>query len=426
MEVSEHPSFRAMERAKNLDAEQGVLGGCFLRPEMLDWLELESEAFVDPRNRAVWDAMSALREDRIGVDELTVSAWLQRADRDPGLAYVAQLRLRVPTTDNVVNYAGTLREHMLNRRLLLIGSSVAGRLEGGLSGEELLADVQRAVAEAEPIRHEAGLDVGAVVAEEARAIEDYFATPGQCVGIPTGIEQIDRNTGGVPLGVPTVIGARPGEGKSTLAMNIANHAAQKGMGTHLFTYEDRRSSWGQRELAFWTGIDVSRIRNRDLNEADRERVHIAARELRDRKNIVIEHAHGMSAQWLTRRVRGRSRDLRTKLVIVDYVQLMPGERGQKKHEQVEANMNALAELAGHDNLAVLVLSQLNRRVEDRDGRVPELSDFRDSGSIEQVGKLILALQQIDQQRLGIWVLKNHQGPRAHVEVTYDRPRCRIR
>lgn len=414
-----------IERVKDLDAEAAVLGGCFIRPEILQWLELEPDAFVDPRNRAVWEAMETLVRNRIPVDELTVGSQLRAAERDPGLAYLAQLALRVPTIDNVVAYAAILREHLVNRRLLLIGSSIGERLDGGLSGEALIADVQRAVAEADPVRAEAGLDVGTAVAEEAEAIEAYFAAPGQFIGIPTGIEQIDRNTGGLPLGVPTVIGARPGEGKSTLAMNIANYASQQGLGVHLFTYEDRRTSWAQRELAYMTGVDVSRIRNRDLSDSDRERVQLAARELRSRTNIVIEHAHGQSAQWLVRRVRGRCRELQTRLVIVDYVQLMPGTQ-QRKHEQVEANMNALAELAGHDNLAVLILSQLNRQIEGREGRVPELVDFRDSGSIEQVGKLIMALQQTGPQRLGIWVLKNHQGPRAHVQVAYDRPSCRIR
>lgn len=430
MSEKEHPSFRAIERSKNLDAERAVLGGCFIRPEILEWLELESEAFVDPRNRAVWDAMRSLRRDGVPMDELTVADLLRRAGRFPaegGESYLRELQLRVPTTDNVVAYAEVLREHMTNRRLLLVGSSVASWLESGLSGEELLAYVQRSVAEAEPVRIEAGKDIATVVAEEARAIEDHFATPGATVGIPTGIEKLDRNTGGVPIGVPMVIGARPGEGKSTMAMNIGNHAAQSGFGVHLFTYEDRSSSWGQRELAYWTGIDVNRIRNRDLNDGDRERIAMAKLEMSDRKNFVVEHAHGQTVQWLLRRVRGRRRELGTKLVIVDYLGLIPETaRGQRPHERIEANINALAELAGADNLAVLVLSQLNRKIADREDRVPQLEDFRDSGAIEQVGKLILALQQLDQSRLGVWVLKNHQGPRAQFDVQYDRPRCRIR
>jgi replicative DNA helicase len=425
--MAEHPAFAALERAKSPDAERAVIGGCFVRPEILDWLELEGEAFTDLRHRAVWEAMRSLRRDGVGVDQLTVHAFLQRAHRDPGAPFLMELETHVTITDNVVAYASILRERMVNRRLLLIGASVASRIESGLSGEELLADVQRAVSEAEPVRTEAGLDIGAAVAEEVQSIESYFASPDAGVGVATGIAALDRNTGGLPIGVPSVLGARPGEGKSTLAMNIANNAMQRGHGVHLFTYEDRRSSWAQRELAFHAGIDVSRIRNRDLSDADRDRVQLAARELRDRKGLVIEHAHGESAQWVVRRVRGRRRELGTKLVIVDYVQLMPpSERGQKKHEQVEANMNAMAELAGRDELAVLVISQLNRKMEDRDERVPQLADFRDSGSIEQVGKLILALQAISETRLGVWVLKNHQGPKAQFEVQYHRPTCRIR
>lgn len=426
----EHPAFRAIERAKDLQAEQAVLGGCFLRPEVIDWIELEAEAFVDPRNRAVWEAMQCLRRDGTAIDEVTVGGFLKLVGRDPGFPYLAELQMRVPTVDNVVSYAALLREHMVNRRLLLIGSSVASRLESGLSGEELLADVQRAVSEAEPVRTEEGIDLATAVAEEYREIESYFTSDRKQVGIPTGIGQLDSKTGGLPLGVPSVVGARPGEGKSTLAMNIANHASANGFGVHLFTYEDRRANWAQRELAWQSGVDVSQIRARQLTDNERGMLRFASTALAQRTNIIIEHAHGQSAQWVVRRVRGRRRSLDTRLVIVDYLQLMPGVRTAKRHEQIEANVNDLAELAGHDNLSVLLVSQLNRQIESRagDDAGPQLSDFRDSGSIEQVGKLILALGQKDpsSSSLDIWVLKNHQGPKAHFQVHYDRPHCRIR
>lgn len=432
-EQKEHASFAAIERSKNLDAERAVIGGCFQSPEILDWLELEAEAFVDPRCRAVWGAMLTLRRSGKAVDDVTVADLLRRAERFPavgGEPYLLELQMRVPTTDMVVAYADILREHLINRRLLLIGAGVAGYLDGGLSGEELLARVQRDVAEAEPHRTEEGQDLSAAVADEVRAIDEYFESDVRHVGIPTGIRQLDEKTGGLPIGVPSVLGARPGEGKSTLAMNIAVHAAAQGFGVHLFTYEDRAASWAQRDLAWQSGVDVSQIRARDLTDIERQMLRRAARDLDQRKGVVIEHAHGQSAQWLLRRVRGRRRSLGTKLVIVDYLQLMPGDRAVKRHEQVEANVNELAELAGRDNLAVLLVSQLNRQLESRSSeeRTPQLSDFRDSGSIEQVGKLVLALSQPDPKStaLDIWVLKNHQGPKAHIQVTYDRPHCRIR
>lgn len=423
----------AVQRTRDTDAEAAVIGGCMLKPSILEWLDLEPEAFFDARHQAVWRAIQALRRDRMGVDEVTVASALRasgKLDFVGGPAFIAQLGLRVPTEDNTVYYADVVRENHCTREILYRCATAASRSRS-MRGEELLADMQRALAETEPHRRDQPLTAGAAAEEELRALLAFLdrqKTETVSVGIRTGVELLDQETGGIPTGVVSVLAARTGVGKSTLVRNMAQAASAQGGGAHVLTWEDRRSTFAQRDLADESGVDVKRIRSRDLEGYEVSQLIAAADRLRERKRIVWDHAHGMSAARAIRRVRAMRRELGTRLVVVDYIQLLPAPgRGMKKHEQVEANLNAFAELAGQEDLAVVVVAQLGREVE-KENRRPRLSDMKDSGAIEQVGKLIIALHPTSNaNEIEVLVLKNHQGPKDLLLVArYDAARSRIR
>jgi replicative DNA helicase len=418
---------------RDRQVEQAVLGGCIVKPDLIDTLDLDREAFASTRHRSIWDAMLAVRRDGGKVDELTIASALRKAkllDDVGGELYIAEVTLRVPTVANVITYAEILREHAITRRVLALAQSVPDRLESGLTGEDLLSDIQRALSEIDARPRELPVTLGEAVVTEWREIFSFLdrAKNGELPGIPTGIASLDDLTGGLPRGSPIVFGARPGEGKSTLALCVARHAASLGIGVHVFTYEDRRPAYAQRQLAAHADVDVSRIRARTLDRSEITAITRAAEELKGMRQVVIEHAHGMPVSYVIRRARGQRRDLRTEMVIVDYLQLIPApRRGLRRFEIVEENINALAELAGQDDLAVVIVSQLGRESE-REGRRPRLSDFRDSGAIEAVGKLIVALHNPPDGQAGeleLIVLKNHQGPRMLVHARYDAARCRI-
>ena len=153
--------------------------------------------------------------------------------------------------------------------------------------------------------------------------------------------------------------------------------------------------------------------------------------VRLRESVCIERAHGMRAHQICRAYRGKAKALGTKVVIVDYLQLMPGlDPRAARHEQLEASMQVLADLAADEGICVLVLSQFNRQMTGRGekGEVPKLSDLRGSGAIEQVGKLIIALSCKDKQipELRMTILKNYQGPAGYVIAHYNRELCDIR
>lgn len=429
----DHEFEQAVVATRDTDAEAAVIGGCIMKPSILEWLDLDSRAFFDPRHQAVWEAMQGLRHDRVGVDEVTIASALRaigKLDAVGGAAFIAQLGLRVPTEENTVHYADIVRQNWCTRRVLY-GCAEAAARSRSLRGEELLADMQRLLAEAEPTQRDQPLTAGAAAEEEIRAVLAFLdrrKAGAVSVGIRTGVELLDAETGGIPTGVVTVLAARTGVGKSTLVRNMAQACAADGGGVHVLTWEDRRSTFAQRDLADESGIDVKRIRSRDLEGYEVTQLLQAAERLRDRKRIVWDHAHGMTAARAIRRVRAMKRDLGTRLVVVDYIQLLPSpSRGMKRHEQIEVSMNALAELAGQEDIAVVVVAQLGREVE-KENRRPRLSDMKDSGAIEQVGKLIIALHQDgNPNEIELLILKNHQGPKdRQVVARYDAARSRIR
>lgn len=423
---------RALDRCHNLDAEQSVLGGCFQRPAILAYLELDQGDFADPRHKCIWSALRALEQDRMPVDEIAVEDVLRRVgklDAVGGLAYLSQLALRCPNESNTEHYARIVREHACRRRLLYLGSGIAVKVLDDLELDEVLGEVQRELTECEPRRLDTGGELGAAAEAECRAtvagLDDV--AHGKPVGIPTGVAILDALIGGLPFGVPSVVGARPGMGKSTLALNIALHAARRGgTGVHVVTFEDPRKTFAQRLLAMESGVDVARIRARTLERTETAALAQAADALRDMTGLYVEHGHGLDARTIARRVRSRRRDLDTRLVVLDYVQRIPHpDRRLRRHEQLDDHMNVIAELAGKEDLAVLVLSQLSRPDRGNDAR-PTLEDFKGSGAIEEAGKLIIGLHKAQAQgELELLVLKNHQGPKAHVIARWDLPHCRI-
>jgi replicative DNA helicase len=440
------------------NAERAVLCAAFVRPDILGWLEVGEACFFDPRHRAVWSAMAGLHRDGIVVDDLTVTAALERVGKLEavgGEPFLGEILTAGGTAENVEHYADILHERRVRRELVLLTAELRQRAyQGHEEGEELLSDLLRKAGEIDTGRSHEDPTMGAAVAAEYRDALDHDDGHGRHVGVPTGIDRLDRATRGIPVGIPSVLAARPSVGKSSVALAIADHASAAGHGVHVLTWEDRRSGWAQRMLGRHSGVDIASIRARELDRFQLAELGEATNRLAGRDNLAIDHAHGWTAMRAVRRARAMRRRIGTALVVVDYLQLVAadrrgGGRRQRRDQEIEDAMHAFAELAYQDNLAVLVLSQLNRDIERSEKpRRPRLSDLRESGAIEQEGKLIMALwvppvppeREIDHapqvgggdldagctEHLRLEVLKNHQGlGRACVDLQFDKARCRI-
>lgn len=426
----------------DLDAEGSLLGAALLRSSIVGWLEIRPEQFFSPAHAQVWASMQRLYAAGSAIDPVTLQADLTREgvfDGIGGMAFISSLVVKVPSADNVDHYAEIVRSRHANRAVLEATDAIRSQLRGGTYGEELIEEAMALLNRIErPGKRADETDWATAIEDEVEAIAQHIEAERSGTkkypGIPSGIRRMDQEIGGIPKGIVTVIGARPGEGKSSVLLNwasnmVASSADEVGL---LFTYEDRFNTFAQRGLAQLSGIDGAKIRRREITPLELEELRMKARELAHRSRLKLFHAHGMRVQQLRRIVLGCRRRFNVSWIAADYIQNMPApERGMKGHEAVAANMQVFADLAGQEGIGCIVLSQLNREFEGRKGedRRPRLTDFKESGAIEEKAKFMIALYdnpKTADDTLELVVLKNHAGERnTIIEVRYDRARCTI-
>lgn len=423
----------AADRARDLRAEQSVLGACLTKPAILGWLDLDPEAFFDARHRWIFGAMRELDQERHPVDEVTVAARLQAQGwlaSSGGALYLAELTLRCPTVDNVVAYASVLRSHLTTRRLIALASSLPSRIADGTEGEELLDAVQLALSQLEPVERDPGAPMSELVRREVQTLVEWAdreRKAGETAGVPTGIKVLDDKIGGLRVGVPTMIGARPGDGKSSTAISIGRAAARAGYPTHLITYEDAPSVFAQRSISADAGVPVMSISARTFTPQDVSSMLYAVDLSRDLDKLFVDRGHGMNVDRACRMVRARKRQHGTKLLLIDYAQLVPPrdhERKWDRQQSLRAQLEAWAELCAVEQLALGIFSQLRRPTTP--DAPPTMEHFLGSGAFEEIGKLVLLLwPKRDTSDMRIIVAKNSQGPTAQLTAGFDKAHCYV-
>jgi replicative DNA helicase len=435
----------------NLDAEASILGGILLRNDVLAMLDiLEVDDFYDLRHKIVFEAIRALEAGARPVDIVTLENEIQKRgklDAIGGIAFLGELALRVPTPDNVEAYAADVIDYRVQRDVMLkLSEVVESGYDGEKAGEALIHDANQVLMTIRTGKETPVRTMRDLALEEARlVVADCEArSRGELVypGVPTGIVSIDERCGGNPIGIMTLVIARPATGKTTFAMAFAESAKRiADMDSLLVSYEDGDSSFGQRAIAQETGIPTERLRSRKLDpmELDLVRRFIEEREAlqRARRTEFFLDGGGLEVEQLVRRVR-REQMKRLALgrkplrqLIVDYIQKMPIPKWARSRDEGIGHISrVLSTFAKTDKLAVVVMCQLNREAERRDDHRPRCSDIRDSGSLEQDGKMIYGVYYpygYERKNNNPWdvsllLLKNAQGESLLEEKLYwDRP-----
>lgn len=426
----------ALTLAKNTDAEASVIGGVLLRNDVLTVLDdLDGDHFWDPRHRFVFEAIRELQAADKPIDVVMVGERLERAGRFEavgGYAFLGELALRVPTPDNVEHYKGVVREHAITRKVLGVSSEAPEFATDGLVGEDLLDRMLKRLGDVE--RSTVGSDlvtIGSVVAEEDDAIERWINEPDSrdLPRLPWRVRALDEETGGVPIGLVTVLGARPGVGKSTLLLNFAMRREPDEPGLLFTNEDDPREDMAVKFIAWEARIDSRRIRERDLSSHEREVVRRARASIEARlSHVRLVRAAGMTSKEMRRIAVADKRKRGTRWVGIDYLQNMPREANTKITYAIRADMQRFQVTALEERLAWIVCSQISREAakeKDQQGKArrPALYDFRDSGAIEECGKQILAVHPNPEKpddQLEVVNLKNVRGAsRSWVDVLVD-------
>lgn len=419
----------------DLLAEQSALGGMLLSKDAVaDVIETVRAAdFYIPKHEVVFDAVLTLYShgeptDVIAVtDELTKSGQLQRAG---GAEYLHTLTGLVPTAANAGFYASIVAEKAVLRRLVEAGTRI---VQMGYASEGEVTDLVNN-AQAEIYAVTGGVDsedyVPLVQAIDVAVDEIDLARgrTGELAGVPTGFAELDDLTNGLHAGQLIIVGARPGTGKSTLAMDFARAAAvHNTMPTIFFSLEMGRSEIATRLLSAETSIAMHRLRKGDMEQRDWDKLATVRGQITDAP-LYIDDSPNMTLVEIRAKCRRLSQRVGLKMVIIDYLQLMTsGKKVESRQQEVSEFSRAFKLLAKELQVPVIALAQLNRGPEQRADKRPALSDLRESGSLEQDADVVILLHredayERDSPRTGeadLIVAKHRNGATKDIAVSFQ-------
>lgn len=382
------------------EAEQGVLGCILISPndcmgECITKFKGGSEVFYDLRHQTIFDAAAEMFDKREGIDLITLQQRLKDKgllEQVGGLTYLASLPDSVPSAANLSFYIDIVYEKFLLRKVIHVCTDVVGRVydfEGEV--DALMDEVERDVLRISESRVQSQSNsIKDLVKRAVGTIEDYHQRQGAVTGIETGFTDLDKMTTGLHPGEMIVIAARPSVGKTSLAMNIAEHVAiDLKLPVGVFSLEMTAESLVLRMLCSRARVNLRSIREGFLAERDFPKLTGAAGKLAG-SPLFIDDSSGLSILQLRAKARRLHQQYGIKLFVVDYLQLLhsTSRRAENRQQEISDISSGIKALAKELNVPVIVLSQLNREVEREKGRAPRMSDLRESGAIEQDADLI--------------------------------------
>jgi len=424
---------------QDIAAEQSVLGSMLLSKDAIaDVVEvLRAGDFYRPAHQLVYDVVLDLYGKGEPADPVTVAAELTRRGelgRAGGAAYLYTLTSGVPIAANAAYYARIVAEQAVLRRLVEAGTRIVQLGYGSANGQGLAVDdvvdrAQQAVYEVTERRtSEDYVALERLLQGTLDEIEAISNHDGTMTGVPTGFADLDQLTNGLHPGQMVVVAARPAVGKSTLALDFARSCSiRHGMASVIFSLEMSRSEITMRLLSAEARVPLQHMRSGTMSDDDWGRLARRMGEVASAPLFVDDSPNMtmMEIRAKARRLRQRH-DLR--LVIVDYLQLMSSpKRVESRQQEVSELSRGLKLLAKELEVPVVAVSQLNRGPEQRTDRKPQLSDLRESGSIEQDADAVVLLYREDMfekesPRAGeadLIVAKHRNGPTGTVTVAFQ-------
>ena len=384
---------------QSLEAEVSVLGGVLLENEALNRvLEVVNEGdFYREAHRKIFSALLHLYERNEPADLITLSEVLKNRavlEEVGGVEYLNSLVNSVPTAANIAYYAKIIKEKSILRKLINRATEIISQGYGN-SGDvdEFLDRAERLIFEISEDRFRPSFfPVKDIIKASFKIIEKLYEKRQLITGVPTGFTKLDDLTSGLQPSDLIIIAGRPSMGKTAFALNITQHAAiEGGFPAVIFSLEMSKEQLALRMLCSEAKVDAHRLRGGFLSESDWPRLTRAAGTLSEAP-IFIDDTAALTVLELRAKARRLKAEHKLGLIVVDYLQLMRGRADSESREkEISEISRSLKALAKELTLPVIALSQLNRRVEDRGDRRPQLADLRESGAIEQDADVIIFL-----------------------------------
>ncbi|MEU6373842.1 replicative DNA helicase [Streptomyces sp. NPDC046909] len=420
---------------QDLDAEQSVLGGMLLSKDAIaDVVEvIKGHDFYKPAHETIFQAILDVYAKGEPADPITIAAELTKRgeiNKVGGASYLHTLVQTVPTAANAEYYAEIVHERAVLRRLVEAGTRITQM--GYAADDDVDEIVNRAQAEiyavTEQRTSEDYLPLGDIMEGALDEIEAIGSRTGEMTGVPTGFTDLDSLTNGLHPGQMIVIAARPAMGKSTLALDFARAASIKNnLPSVIFSLEMGRNEIAMRLLSAEARVALHHMRSGTMTDDDWTRLARRMPEV-SAAPLYIDDSPNLSMMEIRAKCRRLKQRNDIKLVIIDYLQLMQsGKRSESRQQEVSDMSRNLKLLAKELEVPVIALSQLNRGPEQRTDKKPQVSDLRESGSIEQDADMVILLHREDayekeSPRAGeadIIVGKHRNGPTATITVAFQ-------
>jgi len=430
---------------QNTEAEASLLGAVLIDTDAIVKIAdtVSKEDFYEDRHKRIYEAVLQLYEKHSPIDVLTLSDQLRGTgflDMVGGASYLTELTNFVPTAAHVEQYAEIVSQKSLRRRLIKASQDIVGL------GYDEAKNLQELIEEAETNLFEVSkrhikqdvTSLETILSESFDRLDELHKDKGKIRGVPTGFKDLDNILAGLQRSDLFILAARPSMGKTALALNIAHNVAVKsGLPVLMFSLEMSKEQLVDRMLAMESGVDAWALRTGNLTDSDFEKIGQAMGTLSEAQ-IYIDDSPGITVSDLRTKSRREAHQRELGLIIVDYLQLMSGGSrygGESNRvQEISEISRGLKGIARELNVPLLALSQLSRSVENRSPQIPQLSDLRESGSIEQDADVVAFIYreeyynpESDRKNVtDIFIKKHRNGPTGAVELYFDREKQRFR
>ncbi len=426
----------------DLEAERSVLGAILIDSSAINLVAefLKPEHFYDPTHQLIFQAMLSLFEKQQPIDIVTLVNQLKtegNLKKIGGKGYLSDLIDTVPTSANIEKYGQIVKDHYTKRKLIEISSrTVEKAFDEQAEVKNLLDGVETEIFSlSQEHLHRDFIHLREVLAESFERLEELMKSGTHFRGIPSGYEELDKKLAGFQPSNLIILAARPALGKTSFALNIAANVAIKNkFSVGFFSLEMSKEELVDRLLVGVADIDAWRLKTGRLSDEDYQKITEAMGELSEAP-IFIDDTPGVSILEMRAKARKLKARNDLKLLIVDYLQLADaGRRFDSRVQEVSFVSQGLKNLARELKIPVIAISQLSRAVEQRGTKKPQLSDLRESGSIEQDADVVLFLYQeeesedlLDQNKrlIKVSIAKHRNGPIGEIDLLFRGDRVRF-
>ncbi len=429
----------------NLEAEASLLGAILIDGDALVKIAdtVTAQDFFDAKHMRTYEAVVQLYDKRSPIDVLTLADQLRNngfLDMVGGAAFLTELTNFVPTAAHVEQYAEIVAQKALRRRLIKTSKEMVELgYDETKSLHELVEDAESRLFDVSK-QHvkQTVISLESILAESFDRLDDLHKDNSKIRGIPTGFKHLDEILAGLQRSDLFILGARPSMGKTVLSLNLAHNVATKAHEAVLiFSLEMSKEQLVDRLLSMESGVDAWALRTGNLTDTDFEKIGQAMGALSEAK-IYFDDTPGITVSDMRTKARREAHKQPLGLIIVDYLQLMSGGSkfgsSDNRVQEISEISRGLKGIARELNVPLIALSQLSRSVENRKPQIPQLSDLRDSGSIEQDADVVGFIYREEYYNpetnrkniTDIFIKKHRNGPTGAVELYFDKEKQRFR